>query len=162
VTDYLSKTEFENFEVFVNWSEDYPCAVDEHSIAPMGAMVRSKTGNMTAGIFTAYNNIPLAGKEQYIIEERALDSIMIRHLMGEATTFAVMPLANWKTTDRLKIRVSLSNGTASTTIPCSIESGRIVINLRGEINGLRAETYLIIQDKTDPDKQPRPKPEHTP
>jgi len=161
VTDNLSKTEFENFEVFANWNENYPCSVDEHSIAPMGAMVRSKAGNLTAGIFTAYNSIPLAGKEHYIIEERASDSIMIRHLMGEATTFAVMPLANWKTTDKLIIRMSLSNDTAFTTIPCSIDNGIIVFNLRGEINGLRAETYLIVQDKSDPDKRPRPKPEHT-
>jgi hypothetical protein len=162
LTDNLSKTDFENFEVFANWSEDYPCAVDEHSVAPMGAIVRSKAGNLTAGIFTAYNGIPLAGKEQYIIEERTSDSIMIRHLMGEATTFAVMPLANWKTTDRLIIRMSLSNGAASITIPCSIEGSRIVINLSGEINGLRAETYLIVQDKTNPGKRLRPVPEHTP
>jgi len=162
LTDNLSKTDFENFEVFANWSEDYPCAVKEHSVAPMGAMVRSKAGNLTAGIFTAYNGIPLAGKEQYIIEERTSDSIMIRHLMGEATTFAVMPLANWKSTDRLIIRMSLSDGAASTTIPCSIDNGIIVFNLHGEINGFRAETYLIVQDKTNPGKRLHPVPEHTP
>jgi hypothetical protein len=151
VTDYLSKTEFENFEVFTNWNENYPSSVDEHSIAPMGAMVRSKAGNLTAGIFTAYNGIPLDGKEQYIIEERDPDSILIRHPMGDATALAVIPLSEWEATDRLIIRMSLSKG-AFFRVPYSMNNGKIVFRLRGEIKGLRVEEYLIIRDNTDPNK----------
>jgi hypothetical protein len=152
ITDYLSKTEFENFEVFANWDENYPCNVDEHSIAPMGAMVRSKTGNLTAGIFTVYNGIPLEGKEQYIIEERNPDSILIRHPLGDATTFAVIPLSKWEATDKLIIRISLSNGIYF-RVPYSMNNGKIVFRLRGDIKDLRVEEYLIIRDNTDPNKR---------
>jgi hypothetical protein len=152
LTDYLSKTEFENFEVFTNWDENYPSSVDEHSIAPSGVLVRSKAGNLTAGIFTAYNGIPLDGKEQYLIEERNPDSILIRHPMGDATALAVIPLSEWNATDRLIIRMSLSEG-AYFRVPYSMNDGKIEFRLRGDIKGQRVEEYLIIRDNTDTNRR---------
>ena len=98
---YLSKdvthTSFERFDVIANWDAEQAFRIGPHTLSPGGVMSRQQDGQLTAGVFTHYNNARLSDGDHYLIEERQAEQIIIRQPMGDKTPLSIEPLATWST-----------------------------------------------------------------
>lgn len=143
ISDNLSLTEFDSYLVYTNWNETYPEEVGEHSIAPMGTMIRSIDGTVTAGVFVSYNGVSLGDDEHFIIEERQPDSIIIRHYNTTGATLAVKLPENWDAS-KTKVLCHMPDGGLIPVIQYRIEGRYIIFDAIGKKGDIYADYYKII------------------
>lgn len=129
VSDYITRTDFDSYSVYTNWSESYPYDIDGHTIAPMGAMIKKNDGTITAGVFTAYNGRSFEGEELYLIEERKADSIIFRSYLGVSTEIALQLPQNWNASDKYKILIKLPKGGFFYVKSYKVENGKIIFRI---------------------------------
>ena len=85
VSEDVTRSSFENYEILTNWSKVQTLAVNDHTITTEGFIVTNNAENLTAGIFTRYNGQNLSSGDHYIIKSCFSDSIVIRHPQGSDT-----------------------------------------------------------------------------
>jgi len=110
LNEQVTKTSFETFDVIANWDAEHPYRIGPHTLSPAGVMSRQQNGQLTAGVFTYYNNARLSDGDHYLIEERHSEQIIIRQPMGAKTPLSLEPLATWSTQNEVSAWAYEQNG----------------------------------------------------
>ena len=139
-----------------NWDANDPYNYDSHSIVPQGVYVRSKSGDLEAGILSRYNGAALSPGDHYLIVETFSDSIELRHPMGDSTTIEIRNPESWTDEDEIHI-YSITKDSIKEMIPI-IESDIIQFQLKKAVaDTTRIEKYLILYgDTLQVTKDPEP------
>lgn len=95
LSEDVTQTNFEDFHVIKNWSENNGFSIDGYVLPQQGVIIQKNNGNLTAGIFSTYNNQPLNSGDHYLIEERLGNIIVLRQPMGADTYLTIDKLINW-------------------------------------------------------------------
>jgi len=101
MTDYarvsgnVTRTSFETCSVIANWDATNPYTTGGHTLPPQGVLVTCAGDQLMAGVFTAYNGVPLSAGDHYLIEERGWTDLTVRQPLGADTGLTLKPLPGW-------------------------------------------------------------------
>jgi hypothetical protein len=118
--DSVTQTSFETFTVVANWDEIRPYDAGQHTLPPLGTVVTSTDGTLTAGIFTRYNGVPLSAGDHYVIEERGPTDIVVRQPLGPDTSLTVRLLPGWNSDDPIGARAREETGRIIGSVPLTV------------------------------------------
>jgi hypothetical protein len=143
---YLREATYEDMRIRWNTNGQEAEKLDEHLVAPNGALVNSETGDLTAGAFTSYNNSLLHSGVHFLIEKRGSDTIMVKHPGGNDTPVSIKMLDKWTDTIHVKVRAELETGLQ--TIPSSTSGDLVQFDLTRNIDGDSIQAYYVVFDTT--------------
>ncbi len=166
MTDYtesenVSESVFEDITVVRNWDYANPYSTGGYTIAPEGMLVTSAGGDLIAGIFTGYNNVPLSSGEvvspvserdaplnsgeHFIIEARKADEIAVRQPFGSDTPLTLRLLEAWSAADSLNVLPYDREGKPITAVPFGVSAEGITFTYRRLVNGQEVSYYRIFK-----------------
>jgi hypothetical protein len=150
VTDFVyldtdfSKTVFQNYTIYTNWSNQIPRSAGKHVLSAQGFAVLADDGTLNAGIFAGYNGIALTNGDHFIIEKRENGIITLKQPLGNDTQISLEFLSGWKTADRINVFTYLSSKKSFIKVPSVIDNNLITFNLVGKIFQEPVDIFLIV------------------
>ena len=146
LNEQVTETTFETFDVVANWDAEQPYRIGAHTLSPAGVMSRQQDGQLTAGVFTYYNNARLSDGDHYLIEERHSDQIIIRQPMGADTALTLEPLPTWSTQDKIIALAYDQNGQALAELPIISQNEQYVtFEYKQIVNGQNV-AYVVLSE----------------
>lgn len=140
----FSKTVFQNYTVYTNWSAQSGRGVGSHTLSPEGFIVLSNDGNVNAGVFAGYNGLALSSGDHFIIEKRRSNLITVKQPLGNDTSIRIAKPSDWKTTDRINVFTYLNSRKSFVKIQSSVDENYINFNLTSQYEGEDVDIFLII------------------
>lgn len=104
LSEYITKSEFENIEVVRNESKLSGYDYNRCTISPQGALLKTSDGNLIAGILDAYNNVSLNGSDHYLIVKKTKKEYTIYHPKGAETSITIDRPVEWSDSNRIKVQ----------------------------------------------------------
>jgi hypothetical protein len=96
----LTVSTFDDIVVTRNWSEGSSFeVVDEWAIPTLGFAVESNSGDLTAGVFTAYNGVDFGEDQNYLIEQRTDTSVTLWMPLGVDSDLTLDLPSGWDIED---------------------------------------------------------------
>lgn len=144
----LSFLEAQYDDIRIRWNRDDQQSqiMGLHMIAPDGVLVESINGDLTAGIFTSYNEVLLHDGEHYLIEIRGSDTIMLKHPGGSDTPVSIQMLDTWNDTEHVHVRAKVETGLV--TVPSTTLNRLVQFDLKRSLDEDSVQAYYIVQDTT--------------
>ncbi len=90
------KTTFKSFASYSSWNNQ-PYVVNGHTISANGVAAIALNGYSLAGVFTAFNKVPLSAGDHYLGMVQDANSIRVFQPKGAATPITLTLPAEWKT-----------------------------------------------------------------
>ncbi|OVE80566.1 hypothetical protein BVY01_00005, partial [bacterium I07] len=150
MTDYqeissaVAQSTYEDMTVIKNHHPKNAYDVGTYTISPQGALVKSSSGDLTAGIFYEYNNRQLSQGDHYIIEVRNDNEIIIYYPQGNNTELAVELLPGWSANDPIRVTAYSESDLIIESRFASVEDNFVTFNCRSSIMGIEIGYYRII------------------
>jgi len=104
ITPNVTQTSFETVYIIANWDAQQGYMVEDHTLAPLGALIRAQGDRLVAGIFTSFNGQPLTNGDHYLIIKQELNQISIHQPMGSDTSLTPPWPSIWQTNVRFRHR----------------------------------------------------------
>ena len=149
VTDYVNvqpdvtRTTFETVAVTANWSTQESYTQDGFELAPQGLLVQAQDGSLTAGIFLAYNGVPLSTGDHYLIEQRAKDAITLHQPVGAEGDITLELLKGWKDGMNLSATAYDAQGKVLGTSPAAAADGKLTFTYQTLFDMSKTAYYVI-------------------
>ena len=143
----VTQTTFETIIVLANWDEAMSYDTGQHTLPPQGVLVTSTNGDLTAGIFTAYNNISLSPGEHYLIEERNASEIIVHQPFGNDTNLTLELLAIWNTTDFINVSGYMREGQLIAAVPFNVTAEGVTFTYQQQVEAQNVSYYRIIKEE---------------
>ncbi|MBI2874158.1 MAG: copper amine oxidase N-terminal domain-containing protein [Firmicutes bacterium] len=138
-----TRTTFETVTVLRNSDPARPYVSGLHTLAPQGVLATSASGDLVAGIFTAYNGAPLSPGEHYLIEERGAEAINVRQPMGADSDLQLNPLSGWQEGAALAVTVYAADGRTINISPATVSGGKVSFRYRRVMAGRSVAHYTF-------------------
>lgn len=150
LSSQVTQTIFPSVTVTANWDAAQSYSTAGYTLPPQGALVRNNSGLFIAGVFTAYNGMPLSAGDHYLIEERAGNAITVRQPMGADTALTVHMLPGWTTNQPIGASAYNAAGQAVESVPLTVTSQGITFTYRGQDAGQAVSYYQIVKTAAPP------------
>ena len=138
------QTSFETCTVVANWDEANAFSIGEHTLPPLGVLVASADGSLTAGVFTDYNGTLLSAGDHYLIENRGLDEIIVHQPIGADTNLTSELLPGWGPNDPIEARAYAANGQVIESVPVTVTAQGITFVYQQRIAEQSVAYYKVI------------------
>lgn len=145
---YFREAYYDDMRIRWNRDNQQSLSLDQHMVAPDGVLVSSENGDLTAGVFTSYNDVLLLDGEHFLIEKRGSDTIMVKHPGGNDTPVSIQKLDTWTDKNYVHVRAEIEDGLV--TIPSSIAEKLVQFELNRSLDGDSVLAYYIIYDTITP------------
>ena len=152
-TPGISVFDYESVSVLKNWNPGQSYPAGNHQISPDGVIATSNSGDLTAGMFTHYNNQALSTGEHYIIEQRLQDEIIIHHSRGEDTELSIQPIAGWNQPELIAVLAFDREDKLIHASRPDVNNPLIVFNCNQNVYGQFIAYYKIIESENLPDPE---------
>jgi hypothetical protein len=139
----VTQTSFETFSVVANWDETSSYAAGPHTVPPLGSLVTSADGALTAGVLTRYNGVPLSAGEHYLIEERGVREITVRQPLGADTELTLERLPVWRPNSPMAARAYTTSGQLIAIGPATVTAQGVTFGYRQRIEGHSVAYYKV-------------------
>ncbi|MFQ6013855.1 MAG: hypothetical protein ACE5NP_00250 [Anaerolineae bacterium] len=150
VTLSTFETDDETISVLKNWDTTNTYTVDEYTLSSDGVFVTSSLDNLIAGIFTAYNGVPLSEGDHFIIEQRNAEDIVVRHPMGPDTDITLDMLPNWSSSDPISVMAYDRDNRLIKTITPTISDSSITFPCNQRVNDTDVAFYQVTRIEITP------------
>lgn len=150
LSDKVTRTSFETFTVIANWDTANPYSTNGHTLPPLGVMSMSTNGTVTAGIFTAYNGVPLSAGEHYLIEEQNLYEIIVRQPVGADTNLTLRWPPGWNPGDPIQAWAYTRAGRIIERVPLTVTGQHITFNYQQQRAGQAVAYYRLVNTSALP------------
>jgi hypothetical protein len=141
----VTQSTFENFTVITNWDGAAPYSTGQYTLPISGAMTTSNDGSLVAGVFTAYNNVPLSSGDHYLIEERGTNEITVRQPMGADTNLTLQLLSNWNINSSIEVWAFAKSGQFIGKTSVSSTSGSATFTYQKQLLGQNVAFYKVFK-----------------
>jgi hypothetical protein len=150
LSDKVTQTSFETFTVIANWDTTNPYNTSGHTLPPLGVLSRSTNGMLTAGVFTAYNGVPLSAGDHYVIEERGLTDITVRQPIGADTSLTLRLPPSWNPSDSIQVQAYTKAGQVIESIPLTVTTQTIIFKYQQRRADQSVAYYMVIVGSPSP------------
>lgn len=141
----VTQTSFETFTVVANWDETNSYDTGQHTLPPLGVVVMSADGTLTAGVFTSYNGVPLSAGDHYLIEERRPSDITVRQPLGADTNLTLKLLPVWSPNDPIGAWAYAATGQFITSVPVTVTAQDITFVYQQQIGEQSITHYKVVE-----------------
>ena len=141
LADGVTRSVFERVSVIRNWSTQRAYTAGGHTLPPEGVLVTSASGDLTAGILTGFNGVPLSAGDHYLIAERTADAIEIRQPIGPDTDLVLRPLSDWRDLAAIRVTGYDAGGAAIAEAPATATEAGIAFAYRARLGGKDVAYY---------------------
>ncbi|GEM_PF-3159504 len=141
---------YESVTVTANKSFSASFTSGAYTIPPQGVLVQSTGGDLTAGIFSTYNNRPLSAGDHYLIERRFSDSLEVRQPLGSDTDLLLTYLPGWSQSDTTLWVKAYSAETLVSVFKPQMTASGLIFNYRQSIDGQHINDYRVIKSDEQP------------
>ncbi len=146
VTTGATRSTFEDISVTRN-NRSSPFQDGMHTIATAGAAVNSASGDLVAGIFTAFNGASLEAGEHHLVVHTNVDSIVVRHPLGENTPLRIARPNDWENEAGVRVSAVLTAG-AGHDVSSTVTPDYITFDLNKTVLGAAPLYYKLTYDGT--------------
>jgi hypothetical protein len=143
--DNVTQTSFESHEVIANWDETRVFNAGEHTLPPMGALVTSADGTLTAGVFTRYNGVSLSAGDHYLIEARGVAKITVHQPIGADTSLTLDLPPSWAPGDSIEAYAYTADDSLIGDIPILVTAQGITFTYQQQLAGQSVAYYKILK-----------------
>lgn len=141
----VTQTSFETYTVIANWDETNTFSIGAHTLPPLGVLVNSVDGTLTAGIFTQYNDFPLSLGDHYLIEARELNKITVYQPVGADTSLTLTLLSGWQPGEQIEVRAYTANDLMIQSIPVTAAAQGVTFVYQQQIAGQSVAYYKVVK-----------------
>ena len=135
LTANVTRSLFEHTTVTKNWSESNTHSISGYVLPPEGVLVQRADGRLIAGIFTAYNGVPLSSGDHYLIEERGTNEIIVRQPRGADTPLRIYLLSNWGAGTPIEVMAFARDGRLLGQLPATVGPQGVNFEYKQQIAG---------------------------
>ena len=139
----VTQTAFENVTATTNWDENNPYPSGDSVLAPSGVLVTANDGSLIAGVFTTYHGAPLSSGDNYLIEIRPADIIILRQPLGADTDLTVRLQPGWNSSTALEVWAYTMDGRRIGKTPVAIHKDSLTFHYSNILTGTPAAYYQV-------------------
>ncbi len=143
--DDVTQTSFETYTVIANWDEVDAFNSGGHTLPPLGALVTSADGALTAGVFTQYNDMPLTAGDHYLIEDRDLNWITVYQPIGADTSLTLELLPGWSPSDPIEAWAYTAAGGLVGSVPVTVTAQGVTFVYHQQIAEQPVGYYKVLK-----------------
>jgi hypothetical protein len=141
----VTQTAFESHTVVANWDEASSYTTGRHTLPPGGVLLTSADGNLTAGTFTHFNDVPLSAGDHYLIESRGWSDIRVYQPIGADTDLTLDPLPGWTPDDPIRAWAYAPDGRVIGGAPVTLTAEGIRFTYRQHVAGQSVDYYRVFR-----------------
>ena len=143
----ITRSTFETVTVTTNWYTTTAYTIGDYTLPPAGVLITTTTGDLTAGVFTTYNGVPLSSGEHYLIEEREANAITVRQPMGADTPLTLRMQPHWRPTDSITLIAYGRDDQPIATVPVTITTDSLTFAYAQQISGQEVGYYRVLRSE---------------
>ncbi|MFC2128352.1 FlgD immunoglobulin-like domain containing protein [Bacteroidota bacterium] len=132
---------FGNTQVITNWNSSVSYDYGRHTISAEGIFVEDTNADLTAGIFTRFNDENLNFGDHYLIIERQDSLIYVRQPMGSNTPIRIERPISWTNESGIHVFANLPTGYEEVSF--TDDGAYIRFNLNRTLNEVNISHYKI-------------------
>lgn len=145
--DGITHSTFETVTVTTNWYTTTAYDIGGYTLPPEGALITTTAGDLTAGVFTAYNGVPLSSGNHYLIEERETDAITVRQPMGADTSLTLRMQPHWRPTDLITVTAYSRADQPITSVPVTVTTDSLTFTYAQQLSGQEVGYYKVLRSE---------------
>lgn len=137
------RCDYQSLSVIANRDSTTSYTHGEHVIPGDGVVVESNNGDLTAGVFTSFNDTALTTGDHYLIIERGSDTIRVRQPLGPDTPLKLDLLSAWTETDSIWVEARGYNDSLIEVLEPTLSGGKLQFTCQRIVEGQHVAYYKI-------------------